>query len=269
MAVREKLNSNYLRILWQVLNDKKPSFPLDSIRSRWRQAKPQDVDALVAELAGWQEALWRFVPIGSYRYGNTIRQLPNEPVTAETHTLKLPLKPAPGQSEVVLYLTVREFPAAPLTLPSPPEGGGEGRVRGERGYAVWHRPRFEGGKQPPLLLRDYAQFGPRFDVDYPVLFADTAKHLAAAVELANDRMLTTEAFAAKHHVVATLLAAGMGKDPEALKKFVFPQIPFTIGLLENTEQMISNCEGRLDILKLESILLDGAITEEVGLSTHR
>lgn len=39
-------------------------------------------------------------------------------------------------------------------------------------------------------------------------------------------------FAAKHHVVATMLEAGMGKDPEAFEKSVFPQIVFTIGLLE-------------------------------------
>jgi hypothetical protein len=39
-------------------------------------------------------------------------------------------------------------------------------------------------------------------------------------------------FAAKHRVVATFLDAGMGKDPEAFRRFVFPQILFTMDLLE-------------------------------------
>ena len=39
-------------------------------------------------------------------------------------------------------------------------------------------------------------------------------------------------FTAKHHAVAVLLDAGMGKDSEAFKKFVFPQTLFTFGLLE-------------------------------------
>src|SRR6266446_4720280 len=42
----------------------------------------------------------------------------------------------------------------------------------------------------------------------------------------------TREFAVKHHAVATQLDAGMGKDAEASKKFVFPQILFTMGLLK-------------------------------------
>lgn len=80
VAKQDKLNLKYLQILWQTLNDQTPSFPLDGIRSRWRQAKPEEVDALLAGISAWQKWLWRFVPIGSYRYGNTIRQLPNVPV---------------------------------------------------------------------------------------------------------------------------------------------------------------------------------------------
>ena len=38
------------------------------------------------------------------------------------------------------------------------------------GHVVWHRPRFEAIGKPPLLLRDYARFGPAFEVDYPSVF---------------------------------------------------------------------------------------------------
>ncbi|HEV3256869.1 MAG TPA: DUF1592 domain-containing protein [Gemmataceae bacterium] len=188
VAAREKLNPKYFQILWQVLNDKKPLFPLDLVRARWRQAQPQDVDAILAEISTWQGLLWRFVPIGSYRYGNTVRQLANDPAVVESQTVRRQVKPAPGQNDVVLYLAARE-----LTT---------GR---EKGYVLWQRPRFEGGGQPPLLLRDYARFGRQFELDYRALFADTARHLAAAVEAANDPKLGPEKLARKHGLDAALL----------------------------------------------------------------
>jgi hypothetical protein len=181
VAARDKLNVKYLQILWRSLNDQQPSYPLDRLRSRWRRASVKDVDALLAEIATWQGSLWRFVPIGSYRYGNSIRQLANNPALAETQTLRFQLKPVPGQSEVVLYLDARAFPSS-----------------GDGSYAVWHRPRFEGGKKAPLLLRDYAQYGDQFEVDYRALFAETPTYLAAAVEAANDRKLTLSDLAKKH-----------------------------------------------------------------------
>ncbi len=181
VAQREKLNAKYLQTLWQTLTEKEPSLPLDRLRARWRQATEKDVPALVSEVTAWQGPLWRFVPIGSYRDRNTIRQLANDPVLTESQTLRLALKPAPGQSEVVLHLVAREV--------GPARNGG---------LVVWHRPRFEGGKQPPLLLRDYAQFGPRYEIDYPALFADSGKYLAAAVEAAHDPKATPDDLARKH-----------------------------------------------------------------------
>jgi hypothetical protein len=78
-----------------------------------------------------------------------------------------------------------------------------GKNEGSR--AVWHRPRFEGGREVPLLLRDAAQYADRYTVDYRELFADTVKHLAAAVEAANDRNLSVNALAARHCLDEVLL----------------------------------------------------------------
>src|SRR5207248_7494449 len=146
----------------------------------------QDVPALAAEVAGWQEALWTTVRVGSYvrpvgtGYAeSTTRQLPVGPPAAVSVPLRLAVKPAPGQAEVVLYLEAREL-----------AGGGE-RV-------VWHRPRFEGSGKPALLLRDYARFGPAFEADYPSAFAGTAKYLAAAAEAARDPKWTPDDLAKKH-----------------------------------------------------------------------
>ena len=66
-------------MLWQTLTDPTPSQPLDQIRARWRQASEKDVPALMAEITAWQKMLWKFVPIGSYRYGNTVRQVACDP----------------------------------------------------------------------------------------------------------------------------------------------------------------------------------------------
>jgi hypothetical protein len=187
VAAKERLNAKYLGILWRALTDDRPSFPLDRVRARWRKSSEKDVPALAAEIGVWQGALWKFVPIGSYRDGNTVRQVANDPATVETQTLKLTPKPAPGQGDVVLYLATNEL------LPAGPGG-----------HVVWQRPRFEGAGKPALLLRDYAEYGPRHEVDFPSVFGDTVKYLAAAAEAAGDRKLSADDVAKKHGLDAAL-----------------------------------------------------------------
>jgi hypothetical protein len=188
VAAKEKLNPKYLEVLWQTLTDKTPSYPLDLIRARWNSASEKDVGQLTAEITTWQASLWKFVPIGSYRYGNTVRQVANDPAGVESQSLKLAVKPAPGQSDVVLYLVTHDI--SPTGKGSP---------------AVWHRPRFEGSGKTPLLLRDYAQFGPAFEVDYSVVFADTSSYLAAVAHAAHDRKTSIEELAQKNKLDAALL----------------------------------------------------------------
>jgi mono/diheme cytochrome c family protein len=188
VAASQKLNPKYLLILWQTLNDRAPSVPLDLIRARWRTAKPQDVEAIVADITAWQRLLWRFVPIGSYRYGNTVRQLPNDPPFAEKLKLQIKPKLVPGQKEVVLYLVSRSC--------TPGNQGGS---------IIWEQPRFEGGGKTPLLLRDYADFGRRFEGDPRAAFADSARYLAAIAEAANSRGQPLQALARKHGLDEALL----------------------------------------------------------------
>jgi hypothetical protein len=185
VAAKEKLNRKYLGILWQALTDKTASYPLDAIRTRWRAAKEKDVPALTAEVIAWQTALWKFTAIGSYR--NTHRQVANDPPAVETQQVRVLVKPTPGQSDVGLYLTARDS--------SP----------GAKGHVIWSRPRLESTGKPTLLLADYAKFGPAFEVDYPSVFANTAKYLAAVVEAANSKKLTIEELAKKHELDAPFL----------------------------------------------------------------
>ncbi len=188
VAEKEKLNRKYLVILWQTLTDTAPSQPLDRIRLHWRQASEKDVAGLMGESAAWQAVLWKFVPIGSYRYGNTIHQLPNDPAATGRQPLRLAFKPVPGQSEVTLYLTTR--------------GSAEGQ-------AIWQRPRFEGAGKPPLLLRDYAQYAAAYEIDFPTVFTDTPKYLAAARAAVEDRKGTVEDLAKKQNL-----------DPAFLKRWL-------------------------------------------------
>jgi hypothetical protein len=182
VAAAEKLSPKYLSLLWQAFNSKDQSYPLDVIQARWRTAKDTDVGAIVAAVSAWRNSLWNFVPIGSYRYGNSVRAVSKEPTVSNTQTISVTVKPTPGQSEVVLYLTAREL-------------GGSTRTS----HVVWDQPRFEGNNLPTLKLSDYEQFGARFEVDYAKLFANTETYLAAAVESANSKSSAKE-LAKKHRL---------------------------------------------------------------------
>lgn len=181
IADKEQLSPKYLGELWKTLSNKTSSYPLDDIRARWRQAGEKDVPSLVAEITAWQNAVWKAVPVGSYKYsvGNgyaesTSRQMPNHPVL-ESQTIRLAFKPEPGQTEVVLHLASRElFPEKPSA-----------RV-------VWQRPRFEAPGKPVLLLKDYPTFGPAYSMDYPSIFRNAAKYLTAARELAHVQKKSVE-----------------------------------------------------------------------------
>ncbi len=198
IATKEKLNRKYFGILWQMLTDTTPSLPLDILRSRWRTATEKDVPALVGEVTAWQRALWKTARIGSYMkpvgkgYAESrTRQLASDPKAIESVQLRVAVKPAPGQKEVVLHLMAHEL--------SPARGGN----------VVWSHPRFEAIGKSPLLLRDYNDFGPAFEVDYPALFADCSKYLNAAVKAAHDRTTNLDD-----------LARMQGLDAAFLKRWV-------------------------------------------------
>ena len=185
IAAKEKLNANYLGILWATLTDPAPSYPLDAIRTRWTTASEKDVAGLAAEIAAWQAKLWKIVPIGSYRHGASGRQMVSDPPANVVQTLRFDFKPAPGQTEVVLNLSARD-------------------LVGETGKVVWQRPRFAGSGEP-LLLKDYARFGPAFEIDTASVFAGSSKYLNAVRERAHDRKSTAEGLAKSYDLDAALL----------------------------------------------------------------
>ncbi|MFO0797850.1 MAG: DUF1592 domain-containing protein [Gemmataceae bacterium] len=186
VAAAEKLNAKYLAALVRALSDDRPSQPLDAVRASWRAAAEKDVPALAAEVGRLQAALWTTTRIGSYMrpagagYAlNEARQLAVDPPAVESVPLRVKVTPAPGQSEVTITLAARS-------------------LAGAGGVMVWHRPRFEAPGKAPLLLRDYADFGPAFEADLRTAFADAAKYLA---------------------VVADPAAAAKGLDPTYLRRW--------------------------------------------------
>jgi hypothetical protein len=146
VAAAEKLNSKYLRVLWQALSGQEPSYPLDLIRTQWRGSTEPDAAALAGQIASWQSQVWRIVPVGSYRDGNESRQMPVDPAVGLTQTLRFSVKPAPNQRDVVLYLRATEI-------------FGDGKSRS----IIWGKPRFEAKGKPPLLLRDYPKFASAYE----------------------------------------------------------------------------------------------------------
>ena len=224
VAAKEKLNAKYLSVLWVALSDTKSSQPLDTIRAKWRTTTERDVPTLAAEVAAWQSALWKTVKVGNYIQASwnspggyiesLTRQVAVDPPATRSVPLRVAVKPAPGQSEVMLYLSARE------------QNGGS---------IVWHRPRLESPGKPALLLSDYAKYGPAFEVDYPSAFGNSATYLAAVVELANDRKLTLEDAARKHGLDAAFLrrwsevlaVKPFSRDSESIGRLV-PAVELTL-----------------------------------------
>jgi len=116
LARRLDLNAKYLGQLWAALTDAKPSPFLEPIRSSWRQAKPDDVPALVAAINAWQGSLSRFGAIGHIGKVNGPAgwQLPVNPiVTAEDFRVAVPGGAAP-KAYLVSFALGADRPAAKL-----------------------------------------------------------------------------------------------------------------------------------------------------------
>ena len=108
------------------------------VRAQWRDAGPDDVPAIVATIAQWQQTLWRFTTIGHIgkRDGPVAWQVPVQPLAARQEIrMKLPA-PQDGKN-ITLYLATSD--------------ASDGN---EHDFAVWENPRFVAAGQPDLLLRD-------------------------------------------------------------------------------------------------------------------
>ena len=192
VAKSHGLNAKYLSILWKTLNDKDPSLLLDSVRGPWRAAKADGSVSLTAEVARWQQALWRFTSVGHIGKvgGPKGWQEPVLPLTAR-HDLKVKLAAAPDQKEITLYLVTSD--------------AGDGR---DSDFVIWDRPRFVAAGRPDLLLRDVRDVSRQLLARRDKLFASTVQCLAAAAEAGESKdQLELGPLAQKHGVEPDVLAA--------------------------------------------------------------
>jgi hypothetical protein len=93
-VARERgLNAKYLTLLWTMLRGTKPSLVLDSIRAKWNAGT-----LAAADIAVWQEKLWRFTTVGHIGMAKGPKRW-QEPVTPLASSIELLLKlqgPADG-----------------------------------------------------------------------------------------------------------------------------------------------------------------------------
>ena len=176
-----------------------PSLLLDGLRARWRAAGANDLPALAADIARWQQALWRFTSVGHIGKLNGPKAWmePVDPFTArQDFKLKLPAESGAGSNakdsdEVVLYLAAGD--------------AGDGNAQD---FVVWERPRLVAPGRPDVLLRDVRATSSELAARRAQLTATAAKCLGAAAEAsAAQGEIDVKALAQRHGVAAESLSA--------------------------------------------------------------
>ncbi len=191
-ALEHGLNERYFRVLWDTLNEKTPSLVLDIVRTKWRMAKPNEFNDLVATILQWQKSLWRFATIGHIgkRNGPSAWQVPIHPLAA-SHEIRIKLPQPKDGKNISMYLFTSDL--------------GDGN---QNDFAVWENPRFVAPDKPDLLLRDLRTATALLSAKRKEVLSKAAACLTAATEF---RMSTEkeaiETLAQKHSVDPSVLAS--------------------------------------------------------------
>jgi hypothetical protein len=201
VASQYTLNTKYLGILWNALNDSTSSLLLDVVRAKWRAARPGNMAPLLDTIRQWQQALWLFTSVGHIgkRDGPTAWQVPVAPLAANRE-IRFKVPPTTN-NEVTLYLVTSD--------------AGDGNAHD---FAEWDNPRFVAPGRPDLPLRDIANLVGLLDGYHRTISDSAADCLAAAAEatgLLDQSKL--EELAHRYHVDPLVLAAwldylGLGKE---------------------------------------------------------
>lgn len=165
VAKRNGLSPKYLAALVKVLQAGRPSPLMDPLRARWRKAAgAADVDAMIAEIARWQETLWKFSSVGHIgkEDGPKAWMEPVDPVVAQQEFRHKLVAPASG-NDIEVHLAAHD--------------AGDGR-NGD--FAVWRDPRIViSGRVEPVLLRDLPALAAELSARRARVFAVTAASLHA------------------------------------------------------------------------------------------
>ncbi|QEL16499.1 DUF1592 domain-containing protein [Limnoglobus roseus] len=181
VAAEHKLSAKYLAAVWKALDGSEPSLLLNDLRTRWRTAKPDDANALAADIARWQKALWKFNSVGHIGKLNGPKAWlePLDPLTTRLD-VRMKLPPANEKGEVTLYLAASDL------------GDGADEV-------IWQRPRFVAANRPDLLLRDVRAIAGEMAARRERILSKTSQYLQAAAEFAEAKTPADVAAVAKTH----------------------------------------------------------------------
>lgn len=199
VARQRGLNAKYLGRLWQTLAadaGAKPSLLVDRLRQRWRAARPADAAALAAEVAAWQQALWKFNSVGQIgrhlgrKDGPASWQEAANPISAR-RDIRLKLAAQPGAKDVTLYFVAGD--------------AGDGNADD---FVVWERPRLVAPGRSDLPLRQVRAAVSALAGYRRRIVESAAACLAAAAEAQSrsDPAALAE-LAARHGVEAEILGA--------------------------------------------------------------
>ena len=192
VAQERGLSAKYLGLLWTSLNGQEPSILLDSLRTRWRSAKPVDSAAIATEIARWQQTLWRFTSIGHIGKvgGPKAWMEPVNPITTKSD-IRFKLPASTDGDQVTVYLTAMD--------------AGDGN---DRDFVVWQQPRLVAAGRPDVLLRDVRAVTRDLAERRDQTLASTVKCLRAAAEASQARGNTDPAeLARKYGVEKDILIA--------------------------------------------------------------
>lgn len=183
VARERSLSPKYLGILWNALTSKEPSFLLDGLRARWRDAKPEEATAIAADVARWQQTLWRFTSIGHIGKlgGPKAWMEPVSPMTTRTE-IRHKLTKASADEPITVYLKATDV--------------GDGN---DNDFVVWEQPRLVAPGRRDLLLRDVRDFTRELLEIRDRTLASTAACLKVAAEASTSQGKTTADELAKQH----------------------------------------------------------------------
>lgn len=184
VAKQNGLNAKYMGILWDVLKQPQATALLNRIHERFMTAKPEDVPALVAEIAAWQQALTRFQSVGHMK-----PWLAAVEPFVEQQELRIKLEPAePNALRVVLL------------------AAGDAGDGSKEDHVVWQRPRLVAPGRTDIMVRDVHDVQQAFAFQRKALLAATNKCLAAAADyLASSEPPAIPKLAEQHGVDGALL----------------------------------------------------------------
>ena len=192
-ATEHGLNAKYFEALWKMLNQDATtggSLVLNRIRALWQDSRVGEAKSIVETINQWQQALWRFDPIGHIgREGGPTAWMNPSPITQSTQDFSIKLTPTEDGSDVVIYLGSTN--------------AGDGH---ESDFVRWRNPRLTGGNKPDLALRDVPSLAKRLTKLHDESLGLTTRYLDAVAEAEADQV-NIERLAKRHGLKPDVLAS--------------------------------------------------------------